>query len=155
MPAPETDLQGRPVATAAAALGLAVAVLQATSVTVQEIAVVQVTPEERFAGALEARQLAPWRSGPLDEIAVAALETGEPGKIAEASAILEKSRWLRPRSASLADLRSHLAQALGRGPSAAAEAWAAQRAHPESTVYRLRMEQLISRLQGEGLGDDR
>jgi len=149
-PSPEAALRGRPVATALAALALAATILHATSATVLEVAEFQPAPEEQFAGALEARRLAPWRAETLDTIAIAALETGDSEVIAEASAELEKGVWLRPYSASLADLRSRLALALGEAPTAAAEAWTARRANPESTRFQLRLDQLMSRLQDEG-----
>ncbi len=154
-PAARKGPQGRPVAIAAAALALAVAILHATSATVLEVAIFQPTPEERFAGAVEARRIAPWRAEPLDTIAIAALETGDLEVIAEASAELEKSRWLRPHSASLADLRSRLALALGHVPSAVAEAWNAQNSNPESAAYRQRLVQLLGQLQDDGSGQDR
>jgi hypothetical protein len=140
---------------AAAALALAATILYATSAMVLETAGQQAQPEERYAGALEARRLAPWRADPLDMIAVAALETGNLEVIAEASAELEQGRWLRPYSASLADLRSHLAQARGHAPSAVVEAWTAERSHPEDPVYSQRLVQLFRQLQDDGIGEDR
>ncbi len=146
---------GRPLAATAAALAVAAAILTATSAAVLESARTRTSPVERFADAMDARRLAPWRAEPLDMIAVAALESGDPEMIAEAASELEQGRWLRPRSASLADLRSHLALAMGDSPSAAAEAWAADHAHPENPVYRERFEQLTRSLQNDGLDSDR
>ena len=154
-PAPETGSPGRPAVVAAAALALAATILYATSAMVLETAGQQAQPEERYAGALEARRLAPWRADPLDMIAVAALETGNLEVMAEASAELEQGRWLRPYSASLADLRSHLAQARGHAPSAVVEAWTAERSHPEDPVYSQRLVQLFRQLQDDGIGEDR
>ncbi len=155
LPVAERGPRGRLVAIAAAALALAVAILHATSATVLEVANLQPAPKERFAGALEARRIAPWRAEPLDSIAIAALGTGDLELIAEASAELEKSRWLRPHSASLADLRGRLALALGHVPSAVAEAWNAQNSNPESETYRQRLVQLLGQLQDDGSGQDR
>ncbi len=146
---------GRPVVVVSVALALAATILHATSVTVLNTAIQRAEPEERFQGALEARQLAPWWSEPLSAIAVAALESGDREKIIEASAVLEKGLWLRPRSASLADLRGHLAEALGDAPSAVAEAWTAQENSPFNQVYRERASQLFDQLQDHGVTEDR
>ena len=141
--------RGRPLAVTLAALGLAAAILHATSVTVLDSAALAVPAEKQFAGARTARHLAPWRSDPLGLMAVAALKTGDVDVIAEAADELERARWLRPFSASLADLRGHLAQALGRAPSTVAEAWTAQHDHPQNSAYQRRMTRVILRLQGE------
>lgn len=150
-----TGPRGRLIVAALAALALAAAILHATSVTVLETAGIGTSPEQRYQSALAARRLAPWRTEPLETIAVAALETRDPRVISEASAELDGGRWLRPYSASLADLNSRLALALGRAPSAAAEAWRADQTQPENTVYEQRMEQLLHQLQGDGVGNDR
>ena len=86
-------------------------------------------------------------------MAVAALKIGDADVIAEAADELERARWLRPFSASLADLRGHLAETLGRAPSAVAEAWTAHHVHPQNSAYRRRMAQLMLRLQGN-TGDE-
>lgn len=153
-PVRATGPPGRPFAVAAAAVAVALSMLYATSTMVMDAAAVRVAPEERYAGGLEARRLAPWRAEPLAAIAVAALESGDPHLVAQASNELEKGRWLRPYSSTLADLRSHLDQSLGRVPSAVAEAWAAQRANPGNEVYRRRLVQLYRRLQIDGSGAD-
>jgi hypothetical protein len=147
--------RGRPVAVALAALAMAATFLHATSVTVLNSAMLRVDPDERFEGALEARRLAPWWPEPLSEIAVAALESRDRRKIVEASVVLEEGRWLRPRSASLADLRGHLDEALGDAPSAVAEAWTARNLSPHNPVYRERESQLFSQLQDDGAGKGR
>jgi hypothetical protein len=144
--------RGRTLAVAAAGLTLLATVLHATSVTVQEAAATRVQAEERFDGARAAQRLAPWRTELLEQVAVAALESRDPEIIAPAAAELERGRWLRPDSAALADLRGLLARARGRAPTAVAEAWAAQRTHPENHVYRQRYEQLLDQLQGKDSG---
>lgn len=149
---PGSGPRGRTLMVAAASLGFLAAVLHATSVTVQDSAASQTRAEERFNGAKTAQRLAPWRTEPLEQMAVAALESHDPGFIAAAAVKLEKARWLRPGSAALADLRGLLARARGRAPTAVAEAWAAQRAHPENPVYRQRYEQLLGQLQGQDSG---
>jgi hypothetical protein len=147
-------LRGRTLVVAAASLGLLATVLHATSVAVQDAAASRTRAEQRFDGAQTARRLAPWRTEPLEKIAVAALESRNPGIAAAAAAELEKARWLRPGSAALADLRGLLARARGRAPTAIAEAWTAQRAHPENPVYRQRYEQLLNQLQGKDIVTD-
>ncbi len=147
--------RGRSAAVAIAALAMAATFLQATSVTVLNSAMRRAEPDERFEGALEARRLAPWWSETLSAVAVAALESRDRRKIVEASVELEVGRWLRPRSASLADLRSHLDEALGDAPSAVAEAWTARHLSPYNPVYREREAQLLRQLQGDGAGKGR
>lgn len=147
---PEAGPRGRPLAVAFASLAVAATVLHATSVTVSDAAYLRNEPEDRYAGALEARRLAPWRAEPLSAVAVAALESRDRALILEAAAELDRGKWLRPHSASLADLRGHLDQMLGNAPSAAAEAWTAQRFHPTDPVYRQRASQLFLQLQDEG-----
>jgi hypothetical protein len=139
---------GRPLGVTLAALALAATILHATSVTVLNAAAMTETPEKQFSGARTARHLAPWRPDPLGLVAVAALKTGDADVIAEAAAELDRAQWLRPFSASFADLRGRLAQALGRAPSAVAEAWTAHHDHPQNSAYRRRMAQLMLRLQG-------
>jgi hypothetical protein len=150
-PAVGAATPGRPLAVATTALALAATVLHVTSVVVLDTSILRPAPGERFAGALEARRLAPWRGEPLDAIAVAALESGNRQMIERASIELEDGRWLRPHSASLADLRGHLAQSLGRAPSAVAEAWTAQQFNPLNPVYRNRASQLLKQLEDDGV----
>jgi hypothetical protein len=138
-----TGPRGRAVAVTAAATALALAVLHATSSVVFTAAARRSTAAERFAGALEARRLAPWRADVLPLVGIAALEADDPAMVSEAALELERGRWLRPRSAALADLRSRLAQAEGRAPTALAEAWAASRAAPADPAYGSRLNRLL------------
>jgi hypothetical protein len=147
--APGRGPRGRALAVAVAALVVAATVLHATSVTVLDAAAARSRPEERYAEALTARRLAPWRPGPVELMAVAALDSRDTATVAAAAAELERARRLRPRSAAFADLRGLLARARGHAPTAVAEAWAARRAHPENTVYRQRLERLLHQMQGE------
>jgi hypothetical protein len=132
-----------------AAVGLALALLHATSVIVGESADSQTEPSDKFEMAATARRLAPWRADALALMAISALETGHRNAVLEAAEELDEFRWLRPRSAALADLRGRLDQALGHGPSAAEEAWIAATAHPSNPTYQNRMEKLFHRLRGE------
>ncbi len=155
IPEPESGPPGRPMAAALAAFAVAATFLHATSAMVVNTAPFRAEPEERFTDAVDARRLAPWRADSLDAIAIAALESGDSRLIEEASAILEESRWLRPHSASLADLRSRLAQALGHAPSALVEAWTAQESNPWDPAYRQRVVRLFSQLQDDGVVEKR
>jgi hypothetical protein len=130
-----------------AALALAVASLSATSTVVLDAAASRESAADRFAGALRAQQLAPWHVDALPLVAASALDSRDPELVAAAVVELERRRWLRPHSASLADLRSRLAVAQARIPSAVAEAWAAQRANPANPVYGRRLSGLLDRLQ--------
>lgn len=140
------------MATALAATGLAVAFFHATSVVVEESAATQTLPIEKYQGAMAARRLAPWRADSLSSVALAALETGDRERVQEAAEELRDYRWLRPRSAALADLRGRLERSRGHGPSAAEEAWNASRAHPNYPIYQDSMEELFSRLRGKDGG---
>ena len=119
----------------AATLALALSALHAASRSVGEAAAFRTSPQERLAGALEARRLAPWRVQPLGLAAMSALQSGDPGLIAKAAGELDGANWLRPRSAALAGLRARLAAALGEGPTALSEAWSAERAQPSKNEY--------------------
>jgi hypothetical protein len=141
--------RGRPLVVGVGALAVAAAVLQATSVTVLDAAASRTTPEERVAGALRAQRLAPWRTEALHLAAAAALESGDRALIDGAAAALEKARWLQPGSAALAGYRSLLGEARGHGPTAVAEAWAAQRAQPENPAHSQRLRSLLDRLQDD------
>jgi hypothetical protein len=139
---------GRKMMVAAAALTLAVTTLHATSVTLSRAAFFEDSPGERFAIDARALELAPWRTQPLVGMAVGALDSRDPELIVRAAQELERARWLRPRSASLADLRGLLAEAQGSGPTAVGEAWAAARDNPSNPVYTTRMNALLQRLPG-------
>jgi hypothetical protein len=145
--------RGRFVLVAAAAAALAVTVLHVTSIVVEASAASRPTPDERLAAAIDARRLAPWRVEPLGLIAAAALETGDQTRIADAIAGLERSRWLRPRSAALAGLRSQLAIAVGSAPSAVSEAWTSTFEQPTNETHAANFEALLDRLE-PGAGDE-
>jgi hypothetical protein len=142
----ESGAWGRLLVVAAAALVLAFTTLHATSVTVG--GGVGLAPEERFANAVRARELAPWRAEPLVAIAVGALESGDAELIARAARELDQARWLRPRSASVADLRGLLAEKRGEGPTAVSEAWTAAHDNPSDPTFSARFEGRVERLSG-------
>ena len=146
--------RGRVVFVAAAAMVVAATVLHVTSIVVEESASVEQQPFERLDGALEARRLAPWRVDPLGLVAAAALESGDPQRLAEARAELERGRWLRPHSAALAGLRAQLAVAGGMAPTAVSEAWLSTSEQPFDEMWAERLENLLSRLDSGSVDDD-
>jgi O-antigen ligase len=130
----------RPVAAAAAAVGVALALLHTTSVTVAGVAAAEQDPAESYARAVTAHRLAPW------PCVVAALESADPSLIAEANGRLAASRWLRPQSAMLAGLASRLDLAQGRISGAVVEAWTAAHVQPSVTRNEVHLRNLIDRL---------
>ena len=146
-------VRGRVVFVAAVAGVLAATILHVTSLMVEESALERITPSERLDGALEARRLAPWRVDPLGLVAAAALETGDPQRISEARAELDRGRWLRPHSAALAGLRAELAIAGGMAPTAVSEAWISTFEQPSDEARAENLESLLARLHS-GVEDD-
>jgi len=146
--------RGRVVFVTALAGMLAATVLHVTSVMVEESAAAREVPSERVDGALEARRLAPWRVDPLGLVASAALETGDPRRLSEARAELDRGRWLRPHSAALAGLRAQLAVAGGMAPTAVSEAWISAYEQPSSEARAESLESLLSRLDSGAEDDD-
>jgi hypothetical protein len=127
--------RGRIVLVGAVTLALGATVLHLTSIAVEDAAASREAAVDRLDGALDARRLAPWRVDPLGLVAGAAIDTGDPLRLAEASLELDRGRWLRPRSAALAGLRARLAIAAGEAPTAVAEAWSSHAAQPSNTAH--------------------
>jgi len=146
--------RGRVVFIAAVAGVLAATVLHMTSLMVEESAAGREAPSEKLDGALEARRLAPWRVDPLGLVASAALEAGDPQRLSEARAELDRGRWLRPHSAALAGLRAQLAVAGGMAPTAVSEAWISASEQPSSEARAESLESLLSRLESGAEDDD-
>ncbi len=140
--------RGRPLLIAAAVATLAVSCLHAASRSLDPPAVSDLPAGDRFELASRAARVAPWRVGPATAMAVAALDSGDLDRIAAAAVALDEIRWLKPRAASIADLRGLLAEAEGDAPRALSEAWEAARANPSNPVYRQRYERLLGRLHG-------
>jgi len=147
--AAETAPVGRLALVLVATLALALTLLHATSRTVGEAAALRTSAEERLAGALQARRLAPWRVEPLGLVAAASLESGDRGRISVAAEELDRARWLRPRSAALAGLRARLGLALGEGPTAVSEAWYANQERPHGEEHTRFFEDLLLQLDRE------
>jgi hypothetical protein len=144
--------RGRAFAVAAASAALAVTSFHATSVVTERAAAAQPTPAERFEGATQAIRLAPWRVRPQFLLASAALEWGDREAIDEAWRQLDRRRWLRPRSAALAERRARLALARGDASVAVSEVWAAVE-HGSSNERRDRLlDDLVAELDRRGDG---
>jgi hypothetical protein len=146
--------RGRVVFVAAVAGVLAATVLHVTSLMVEEAAAVREAPSERLDGAFEARRLAPWRVDPLGLVAAAALDTGDPQRLSDARAELDRGRWLRPHSAALAGLRAQVAVAESRAPTAVSEAWISASEQPSNEVRAESLENLLKRLERGAEDDD-
>ncbi len=146
---------GRIVAVVAATLAVAGTMLHATSIKVAESAAVADTTLERFEGGLEARRLAPWRVDPLALIAGSAIESGDPDVLRIAASELENGRFLRPRSSALAGLWARLALASGMAPTAVSEAWVSRHARPSNEEAQAFYVDLVLRLDGGGVDEDR
>jgi O-antigen ligase len=145
--------RGRVIFVTAVAAALAVTILHVTSLMVEESAAARETPSEKLDRALEARRLAPWRVDPLGLVATAALETGEPQRLSEARAELDRGRWLRPHSSALAGLRAQVAAAEGLAPTAVSEAWISASEQPSDAARAENLESLLNRLES-GAEDD-
>lgn len=145
--------KGRIVFVAVVALALAATVFHVTSIAVEESAALQTDPKDRFDGGIQARRLAPWRVDPLGLVANAALESADPRIVSATLEELEVSRWLRPRSAAIANLRAQLAIAAGRVPTAVAESWTSANEQPFNESRAESLEALLNRV-GSGAGDD-
>jgi hypothetical protein len=133
-PEPGRGGAGRTVFVLVVSAALVLTVLHVTSVVVEEAAFDPENPADRFAGAVEARRLAPWRVDPLGLMAGASVESKDRELVTEALLEFERARWLRPRSSALAGLRARLAAALGEMPTAASEAWVSRQDNPSSEV---------------------
>lgn len=145
--------RGRTVFVSAVAAVLAATVLHVTSIVVEEEASAREDPIERFDGALQARRLAPWRVDPLGLIANSASEIGDPLFVSAARVELDRSRWIRPRSAAMASHRAQLAIAAGDVPAAIAEAWTSATEQPANQAHTENLEILLRHVT-TGASDD-
>jgi hypothetical protein len=150
----ESGGRGRVFLVLSAALALALVVLHVTSIKVEESAATRLAAEERMTTGLEACRLAPWRLAPVGLVARSAIESGDRLLIATAAAKMESSRWLRPRSSSLALMRSQLALALGEVPTGVSEAWSSRNHNPSSVGASEFTDDLFDRLERLDHGDD-
>ncbi len=124
---------GRIALVAAVSAVLGVAILQWTSGVVEEVAAASTDSREQFDGAQQALRMGPWRVRPQFLLASAAINSGSPSLQDRAWFELDRLRWLRPRSAALAERRAQLALARGDVSSALSELWtAAEYGSPDS-----------------------
>jgi hypothetical protein len=117
-----------PVVAASVILGFTI--LHWTGITLERSAASVTDPIERFNGAQRSLGVAPWRVQPQFLLASAAIASGDRQLQDHAWTELDRLRWLRPRSAALAQRRARLALARGDVSSALAELWAAVEYRP-------------------------
>jgi hypothetical protein len=139
--------RSRTVLVAVSALAVALALLHATSVTLERAAGSPAAASQRFGDAALAHRIAPWRVDPLPLAAAAALESGDREKLIEARELVASGRRLRPRSATLAEAVGRLELALDRVPSGASEILDAARLQPASRARVDGWRQLVRRLE--------
>jgi hypothetical protein len=142
-----TPSPGRLAFVTAIAMVFAATTLHVTSIAVEESAASKQAAAERMDTAYRAAQLAPWRVGPLAVLAGAALDSADPGRITAASDLLERRRWLRPRSSAFASLRARVAIASNSAPTAIAEAWVAAAGESHGGGHSENLETLLEKLE--------
>jgi hypothetical protein len=103
-----------------AAGAVAVGLLHATSVALERAAIASDSARQRFSDAELSCRFGPWRVSPVAPAVSAALETGHPDDLERAAALLERGRFLRPRSAALAEASGRVDLARGAVPTGAA-----------------------------------
>jgi len=140
--------RGRMVLVIVAAAAFALTGLHATGVLVEEAAATQLDPIGRFDGALQSLRLAPWRVEPQFLLAAAALESADPVLCDRAFAEMNGHRWVRPRSAALAERRARLALVRGDVSTAIAEFRAAVEGGSPDSERELALRELIRHLEG-------
>jgi len=140
--------RGRALLVAAASGCLAMTVLQATGVLVEEASASSPESTIRFSGAMESLGMAPWRVKPQFLLASAAIESGDRLLQDEAWGEIDRRRWIRPRSAALAERRARLALARGDVSSAMSELWAAVRYGSRNSGSEEAIGELLKALDG-------
>jgi len=122
---PAREPRGRLAMVTAVCLALGAAILHTASGEIERAAAAASTPAIRFTGAQQALALAPWRVEPQFLLAASAIDSRDRALLDHAWNQLDRLRWMRPRSAALAERRSRLAIARGDISAALAEAWIA------------------------------
>jgi hypothetical protein len=141
---------GRTALVTAAAMVLGITILSTSSLMVEEAAADSPNAADQFDGASRALRLAPWRIKPQFLLATSAIASNDDQFLDAAWIELDRYRWLRPRSAALAQRRARLALARGDVSSALAELWSAGAyGAPGSEPVRAYNE-LIKSLEGAG-----
>jgi hypothetical protein len=146
----EAPVRGRMVLVTAVSAVLGVTILQWTSVAVEAAAATSTDSREQFDDALQALRMGPWRVEPQFLLAAAAIDSGDRGLQDRAWFELDRRRWLRPRSATLAGRRAQLALARGDVSSALSELWiAAEYGSPDASSAQI-LAELIERAEKAG-----
>lgn len=147
-PTPAAHPRLRLAALGAVSLAVGASLLHLTSIVVERT--VATDPVARYAAAVRAANLAPWRLAPVAAAGTAALQSGRADLEQGALEVLDGARWLRPRSASLATLGSRLELALGHPPSAVSDAWQAAVEQPRVRERAAALAELLGRLEAGG-----
>jgi hypothetical protein len=143
------DRTSRVLLVTVATLAVAGCLLHATSVTLERSAVAAPSALAQFEDARAAHRFAPWRVQPIAVAAAAAIESGERGRLDEAAGLLRSGRWLRPRSAMLAEAAGRIDLARGRVPTGVSWIRLAAELQPASDARRGTWESLEERLEEE------
>ena len=141
---------GRIALVAAVSAVLGVAILQWTSGVVEEVAASSTDSQEQFDGAQQALRMGPWRVRPQFLLASAAINSGSPSLQDRAWFELDRFRWLRPRSAALAERRAQLALARGDVSSALSELWIAAAYGSPDSASAQSLAELIDKVEKTG-----
>lgn len=145
---------GRLVAVAFAAGVVGLSLLHVASRAVEDSLSGTAEAAERCRLAQTAAGLAPWRAGPKLELASASLESSGVEDLERGAAAVSQAQLLRPRSATVASLRSAVAVANRALGEAAASAWWAHRAQPDAPDYKADFDSLVAALQTRSGPDD-
>jgi hypothetical protein len=129
---------------------VALTMLHATSVILERAAFATIESTRRFDDAAQAYRLAPWRMSAVSLAAAAAVESGDPIQVDEASRLITKAQRWRPRSAVLAEARGRLDLAVGNVPTGVAGLWEAARAQPAVEERKRTLNRLLGQLEVEG-----
>jgi hypothetical protein len=134
----------------AVCLALGATILHTASEEIERAAAAASSPTMRFTGAQQALVLAPWRVEPQFLLAASAIDSRDRALLDRAWHRLDQLRWLRPRSAALAERRSRLAMVRGDLSSALAEAWIAAEYGAPGSGPKRRFAEMIAELEKAG-----
>jgi len=121
--------------TGALAAAVPLTVGHASSVVMERSAAACTDPEQAVRRATTAAAVAPWRLRPIELVVATALEHPSQERLATAWELLAHGRWLRPRSASLAELEAQLALRQQRIIEAVAASLQATQLRPGAPSY--------------------
>ena len=147
---PANQPKGRLAMVTAVCLALGATILHTASEEIERAAAAASSPTMRFTGAQQALVLAPWRVEPQFLLAASAIDSRDRALLDRAWHRLDQLRWLRPRSAALAERRSRLAMVRGDLSSALAEAWIAAEYGAPGSGPKRRFAEMIAELEKAG-----